>query len=734
MKSRLTPVGLLFAAIALVMICGYALAFFSTTGTGTASAAVGQLTTPTLTATPAVGGKVTLSWTAATVPGGGTVKYFVERDGGPAGGNCATEASPTTATTCGDTAVTPGEHEYTVTAVFRSWQQTSAVAKATVEVGAVSRFSIEASSTTPAAGTAVNLTITAQDENGSTVSNYTGSHTLVFSGASASPAGNQPTVAPSSSTTGTNFGSNTAITFTAGVSSVTSSKNGVLKIFKAGEANVNASEGAITDPTPLKMTVAPAATSKFTMTADTATLNAGGETDLTITAFDTYGNLATAYEGSKNIVFSGAAATAGGNASTVANASGVKVNFGTATPILFTAGVAEGGEGKNGTATLYKSGTLALKAAEGSITNATAATVTVSPLTTTKFGMTASPTTVAAGAETNLTITAQDTYGNTTPTYAGSKSIVFSGAAVTGGGTASTVADSSGTDIPFGTATPIQFTSGVATPTTGKNGAATLYKSGSNALKATEGSLTNPTATTVTVTAGAAVGLTMTGSPASVAAGGTETLTLTALDVYGNTATGYTGTKNIVFSGAGASPLANEPTVTNASSVAINFGQTTTVAFSNGVKAVSAKLYGAGSASVSATDGTFTTNAVPLTVTYGAASRVAWLNVTASAGTVVAGCFVTCTVNEIGNGGTVKGNLEIIDLYGNVVSNYGSSKTGTVTASTGTVTGGSLTFPATGPAVSPTQFTYTYPASGSTAATLTGASTSRTSVTATVNK
>ena len=75
--------------VAIVAISGTALAYFSTNGTGSASAAVTQLTTPTITAaTPATGGTVSLTWQATSAPGTGTVTYYVTRNGGEPGGTC----------------------------------------------------------------------------------------------------------------------------------------------------------------------------------------------------------------------------------------------------------------------------------------------------------------------------------------------------------------------------------------------------------------------------------------------------------------------------------------------------------------------------------------------------------------------------------------------------------------------------------------------------------------------
>ncbi len=87
------------------------------------------------------------------------------------------------------------------------------------------------------------------------------------------------------------------------------------------------------------MTVAAATAAKFVLTAATATPTAGEADNLTITALDAYGNLATSYAGSQSLTFSGASAI-GTNKPTVANSSGTAIAFGTATAITFTAGVA----------------------------------------------------------------------------------------------------------------------------------------------------------------------------------------------------------------------------------------------------------------------------------------------------------------------------------------------------------------------------------------------------------
>jgi hypothetical protein len=617
-RSRFLGLAVVLAA---VVIAGTALAYFTATGAGNAAASVTQLSAPTL-ATPTPGaGQVSLSWSAVTAPGTGTVKYFVTRDGGVPLGNCPTEAAPSTATSCIDLNVLIGTHTYTVTAVWRSWSATSGSKSTNVTIGPATHFTISAASTTPAAGAADNLTITAKDVNEATVTSYAGSHELVFSGAAASPAGNQPTVVNTGGTV-VNFGSPTALTFTNGVASVSSSKNGLLRLYNVGAANLVATEGSLTTTTPLALTVSPAAASKFTLAAVTTTPAASVADNLTITALDAYGNTATAYTGSKNVTFSGASASPAGN----------------------------------------------------------------------------------------------------TPT----------------------VSSSAGTDVAFGTATSITFTNGVSSVSAGANGAMKLYKSGAASIKATEGSISNSTALLgVTVSPGAAAKLVLSAVTLTPVANATDNLTTTAQDAYGNTATAYTGTHEITFTGAEASPSGALPTVVDNNSVQINFGSPTALAFTNGVAAVASSKNGvmrlnkAGAASVSATDGTIST-ASPLafTVSVGSAKQLVLNSVSASAGSISSPCFITCTITGLGNSGTVTAKVAVTDVVGNQVSNVGTGHTVKITATGGAIAGTPLTIASTGAAISTATFTYTAPASGAFSNTITiatAAGTVYTSATATVS-
>lgn len=619
---RLGAGGLAAALLAIfaVALGGSALAYFSSEGSGSASAAVTKLTAPTISAaTPAAGGTVTLTWGAVTPPGSGSVKYFVSRDGGEPAGTCPTTTAPTTVLTCKDSGVAVGEHTYRVTALWETWSAAGGTKTANVTVGETTKFTISGSTAAPAAGGSVNLTITAKDANNSTVTTYAGSHSLIFSGASASPGNNAPTVTNSGGTA-VAFGSATALTFTAGVATINSTKNGVLKIYKAGAANVTASEGTVTTPTPLALTVSPAAAFKFVLAAASATPVAGATDNLTITAQDTYGNTATSHTGSHSLVFSGASASPGGNLPTVSSSSATEIAFGSATEIVFSDGVAVAGEGVGGAMKLFKSGSTAVKATEGSITTPTAATVTVSPGTATKLVLTSSTATPVATANFNLTTTAQDLYGNTATTYVGSKSITFSGASASPSGALPTVVNSAGTVVNFGSATALTFTAGVAAVAASKNGYAKLPKAGATSVSATDDSLTTPT------------------------------------------------------------PLA-------------------------------------------------------LTVSTGTASKLAFSELTASAGSIGSPCLFTCTITALGNSGTINAGVSITDSAGNVVSNIGAAKNVAVTVTTGgTISGSPLAIAATGPALSATKFTYTAPASGTFTHTITAASTGYSSATVAVSK
>ncbi len=536
MRPTLTrSVGIALAAV-LAAISGTAVAYFTTSGVGSASAGVADLSVPSISsANPAPGGTVALTWAAVTPPGSGTVTYSVTRDGGTPSGNCPTASSPAAVTTCTDTAVGIGAHTYVVTARWRSWTETSAPASATVTIGAATRFAIGAASTIPTAGAADNLTITAKDANNSTVTTYTGSRSLTFSGATASPSGTAPTVVNSAGTA-VAFGSATALTFNLGVAAVSASKNGLMRLYAAGAATITASDGSISTTPGLAVTVSPAALSKFSLSAASTTPTAGAADNLTTTAQDTYGNTVPTYTGSHNLVFSGASASPGGNAPTVSNSAGTAVAFGAATAITFNSGVASASGSLNGEMRLYKNGATNVKVTEGSISSANVA-ITVAVAALSKFFLSAASTTPTAGAADSLTTTAQDPYGNTVTAYAGSRSLIFSGATASPSGSVPTVVDSAGTAVAFGSATALTFASGVAAVSAGKNGVMKLSRAGAASIAVTDGSISTATPLAVTVSPAAAATLALTGVTISAGVLGSPCLFTCTVTGLGNAGT-----------------------------------------------------------------------------------------------------------------------------------------------------------------------------------------------------
>jgi hypothetical protein len=588
-------------------------AFFSTTGQGNASANVSQLTELAITgATPAAGGTVALSWKAVTPPGPGAVTYTVSRNGGEPGGTCPSTSTPAPVTSCVDSDLGVGTYSYVITARWRSWSASSSASTAKITVVPATHLDIKAASTTPIAGAADNLTITAQDANDNTVTTYTGSKSLTFSGASASPGGTNPTVGNSSGTA-IAFGTATAISFSSGVAKVSSSKNGVMRLYRSGPASIGVSDGSISSSPDLAVTVALAATSKISLTAASPTPTAGTPTSLTVTVSDTYGNPLPTYNGSHDLTFSGASASPSGSAPTVSNSSGTAVPFGSATAIDFSAGVASVDGASNGAMTLYKSGSSSLKVSDGSLTSATTA-VTVAAAPASSFTLAAASTTPAAGAANSLTTTAFDPYGNTATSYTGSKALTFSGSSASPSGTLPTVADSAGTAIAFGSPTAISFSAGVAKVSSSKNGVMKLNRAGAASIVVSDGAISNPV------------------------------------------------------------PLA-------------------------------------------------------VTVSPGSAARLAFSNVSISAGVLGSTCLFTCAVTELGNGGTITARINVTDSLGNTASSVGSGHGVKVTSNGGTIGGGTLTIASSGPAESTTQFTYTAKASGGFSDTITAATSQGTTYT-----
>jgi hypothetical protein len=122
---------LVLVLIAALVASTAAWAFWATQSSGSATGKVGTLSSSTISSATGGAESATLSWSSVSAPGSGAVKYYVSRDGSTATGTCPTAAAPSTVTSCTDTGASPGEHSYTVTAVWRSWSATSSARSAT---------------------------------------------------------------------------------------------------------------------------------------------------------------------------------------------------------------------------------------------------------------------------------------------------------------------------------------------------------------------------------------------------------------------------------------------------------------------------------------------------------------------------------------------------------------------------------------------------------------------------
>ncbi len=493
--------------------------------------------------------------------------------------------------------------------------------------GAPSQFVVLPATTGPIAGVADNLTITMGDLYGNPVTTYTGPHNLIFSGASNAPNGTHPTVTNSSAAI--NFGSDTEITFTAGVAIVSGSNNGVMRLYKveAAPITVRQSTGIAYTSNTLTFNVQPGSITTFTV-ANPGARTAGTTFNVSISLTDTYGN---SNVGIRCLSFSGPANAPDGTppsypAQGSCAAGQSEVNFTAApTPVPIT---------------LYR----AANPTNLTVTDITSTLVrttgnfTVNPAAIDHFSMTAADTTPLAGTTDALTITARDTWDNTATSYTGRHNLTFTGASMAGT-TSPTVTDRRGNVVNFGTAESINFLNGVSN----QGGVMRLYKAETANITVKEGGSYTSSPLTVTVNPATISSLSLAAATTTPTAGDADNLTITALDAYGNTATSYTASHSLTFSGTSAitnSPFT--PSVTNSSDTVVNFGGATEITFSAGVATVSGTsngvmtLYKGGASSIVVRDGTYS-NGSGLSVT-----------VKVVASQVSAGGYHTCALLSYG--------------------------------------------------------------------------------------
>ncbi len=230
---------------------------------------------------------------------------------------------------------------------------------------------------------------------------------------------------------------------------------------------------------------------------------AGAANQVTVTALDAYGNVATGYTGAVTL-------TSGDPRAVL--------------PASYTFTPADAGQSRFAV-TLDTSGTQTISATDTSSLAGAESDIDVEPAAATSLHVTGFPTSDTAGATASVTVTAYDAYGNVATGYTGTVFLTSS--------------DMHGV-IP----STYTFTSSNAGA---HRFSVVLDTAGTQSITATDTATASITGSEsgIAVQPAAAKTLTIAGVPATVSAGTTNDVTVTAYDAYGNVATDYTGTVSL---------------------------------------------------------------------------------------------------------------------------------------------------------------------------------------------
>ena len=371
---------------------------------------------------------------------------------------------------------------------------------------------------------------------------------------------------------------------------------------------VKATNSAGTGPAATSTTATPTTTTHLGVAVSTNPTVAGAGHSVTVTALDAGGNVATAYRGTVHFTSSDAGAGLPADYTFSATDAGVH---------KFTNGLALKTAGSQ-SVTVTDANSRVLGSVSG---------IVVTPGAMKSFGVALAANPTVAGAVHSVTVKALDAYGNVVPTYTGRIHFTSSdSAAVLPADYTFTAADKGAH----------KFTNGV-----------TLETSGARLITVTDTVTAAMTGSeSVTVTAAAAKTLKVSVAANPYVAGSAHSLTITALDTYGNVATGYRGKIHLTSSDS-AAILPADYTFT-ATDAGVH-------KFTNGLT-----LKTAGARSVTATDKSSAsiTGSATVTVTPGAATTFS----------------VSIAANPFGAGSAHSVTVKAFDACGNVATGY----TGTI--------------------------------------------------------
>ena len=363
-----------------------------------------------------------------------------------------------------------------------------------------------------------------------------------------------------------------------------------IRITQLGTNTLTASVGGSDMSTKIKVVVDNPATPSYLAISGTKTQVAGIAQDITITAYDEFHNKAISYTGTKQIRFGGASAS---NAP-ITNPIVEGTSFANNTSIDFADGEAIVAmilykvESAKVTATDWTTDSKGITTPDdvidGETTYVYQLPVEVTPAAADYFAISGSAATQKAGTSQNITLTAYDEFNNMATDYSGTKQIRFGGA---------TPSNAPGIENPtveaeyFGTNTEMDFTNGAVTVSMALFKAesakitAADWTSGSEGIispdDVIDGGSTYVYQLPVVVNATSPSYFAITGSDTQTA-GVAQNITITMFDQYNNIATSYDGDMDLTFTGAYASFDGIKPAVSST-----EFGNTTTVTFSNGV-------------------------------------------------------------------------------------------------------------------------------------------------------
>jgi hypothetical protein len=432
------------------------------------------------------------------------------------------------------------------------------------------------------AGDAMTVSVSGEDPYGNVDMTYAGTRTVAFAGPSSSPDATAP-IYPAN------------VSFSAGVGTAS------VTLFDAQSTTLTATQGPIAGVSNV-IAVAAGTASSFAVTGFPSQTIAGASHAFTVTALDSFGNTATSYAGTVAFTSSDPQAVLPANSTLTAGAGVFSAELRTPSTQTITA----------------------TDTVNGSITGSSG-TITAAPGAVTQFVVT-TPADVTAGDAFDVTLTAEDSYGNVDPTYAGTDTVVFTGP--------SSSPDSTAPAYPV----TVTFSAGTGTASV------TLPDAQSTPLSATQGSITG-TSNSIVVNPAAAIEFGL-ATPPTATAGNVIGVTLTAEDPFGNVGTSYAGTKVVVFAGPSSSPNGTAP------------GYPATVSFSAGVGTASVALADAQSTTLSATQGSLSGVSSTITVSPAAASQ-----------------FVVGTTPSATVGSLIGVTITAEDPYGNVETSYAGIQT-----------------------------------------------------------